>query len=78
LTSYKREPDTGAGSRTFRAGKKPFVGQPPNYVGPRRIDRLYRAAARSRLRRRAPLLHAPSDDELEALFLTALAEDCER
>jgi hypothetical protein len=70
----------GAGSRTLRAGegrkRKPFASQPPNYLGPRRTDRPYprrdRAAAALRM-----IVVVVSDDELDALFLAALAEDSE-
>lgn len=70
-----------------REGRKPFAGQPPRYVGPRRTDRPHRQgtsrgvsfAARNpdadetQTMRSAP--PCPSDDERDALFLAALRED---
>jgi hypothetical protein len=84
LTGYKREPDTGAGSRTLRARKnRPFVGQPPNYVGPRRtdrprrrdvIDRTQALVATEAMRSASP---CPTEGELDAAFIAVMADDRE-
>ncbi len=59
-----------------RARRKPFPGQPPLYVDHRRTDRPYRR--RDREAAALPMIVVVvTDDEFDALFLAALAEDSE-
>lgn len=57
---------------------RPFPSQPPHYVGPRRTDRpRKREVARNSGRKVSSdrVTVAVSDDELDALFIRAMADD---
>jgi hypothetical protein len=54
--------------------------KPPRYIGPRRLDRPRKrrnAAQKSGRNVTSDRVRSPSDDELDAAFLAAMAQDGE-